>query len=48
VEKKYFDYVKTTLLQPAGITEVKVISTVASGRTNDEAIVEDEGMGRDI
>ena len=42
---KYFDYVKTALLQPAGITEVQVISTLASGRTNNEAIAEDEGLG---
>jgi CubicO group peptidase (beta-lactamase class C family) len=26
----YFDYVKTTLLQPAGITEVEVFPTLAS------------------
>jgi CubicO group peptidase (beta-lactamase class C family) len=43
---KYFDYVITALLQPAGITEVKVISTRASGRTSDEAIVEDEGLAQ--
>jgi len=42
---KYFDYVKKTLLDPAGLAEVKVISTLASGRTNDEAIAEDEGLG---
>jgi CubicO group peptidase (beta-lactamase class C family) len=40
---KYFDYVKQTLLQPAGITEVQVVSTLASGRTNNEAITEDGG-----
>jgi hypothetical protein len=38
--------VKTALLQPAGISEVEVISTLASGRTNNEAIVEDEFMGQ--
>lgn len=43
----YFDYVKSALLAPAGITEVKVISTRAVGRTNDEAIAEDEGLGFD-
>jgi CubicO group peptidase (beta-lactamase class C family) len=43
---KYFDYVKSALLQPAGISEVEVISTLASGRTNNEAIVEDEFMGQ--
>jgi CubicO group peptidase (beta-lactamase class C family) len=42
----YFDYVKTTLLRPANITEVQVISTLASGRTNNEAITEDEGLGQ--
>jgi CubicO group peptidase (beta-lactamase class C family) len=41
---KYFDYVKTKLLDPAGIAEVKVISTLASGRSDDEAIAEDEGL----
>jgi CubicO group peptidase (beta-lactamase class C family) len=43
--QKYFDYVKSALLQPAGITEVEVISTLASGRTNNEAIAEDQGLG---
>jgi CubicO group peptidase (beta-lactamase class C family) len=42
----YFDYVKTTLLQPAGITEVEVFPTLASQRTNQQAIVEDEGLGQ--
>ena len=41
----YFNYVKTTLLNPANITQVHVISTLASGRTNNEAIAEDEGLG---
>src|SRR4029077_15354535 len=41
----YFNFVKTTLLQSANITEVQVISTLASGRTNNEAIAEDEGLG---
>jgi len=43
--KKYFDYVNQTLLQPASITEVQVISTLASQRTNNEAIAEDQGLG---
>jgi CubicO group peptidase (beta-lactamase class C family) len=43
---KYFDYVNVTLLQPTGITEVRVISTLASQRTNNEAIAEDEGLGQ--
>ena len=42
---KYFDYVKTTLLQPANISEVLVFPTLASQRTNNEAIAEDEGLG---
>src|SRR5262249_12216720 len=44
-KKAYFDYVKTALLTPAGITEAKVVSTIAGQRTNDEAIAEDEGFG---
>ena len=42
---KYFDYVKATLLQPAEINEVQVISTLASQRTINEATVEDQGLG---
>jgi CubicO group peptidase (beta-lactamase class C family) len=42
---KYFDYVETTLLQPANISEVLVFSTLASQRTNNMAIIEDEGLG---
>lgn len=42
---KYFDYVKTKLLQPAGISQVHVISTLASQRRSNEAICEDEGLG---
>lgn len=40
---KYSDYVNKTLLQPAGITDVQVFSTLASGRTANEVIVEDGG-----
>jgi CubicO group peptidase (beta-lactamase class C family) len=43
---KYFDYVRTTLLQPAGISEVLVFPTLASQRTNSMAIAEDEGLGQ--
>jgi len=43
----YFDYVKKKLLQPAGISEVGVFSTLAAGRTGDEAIAEDGGFGGD-
>ena len=42
---KYFDYLNQTILQPAGIKEVQVISTLASLRTNNEAIAEDQGLG---
>jgi CubicO group peptidase (beta-lactamase class C family) len=43
--KNYFDYVNETLLVTAGITEVQVISTLASQRTGHEAIAEDQGLG---
>jgi CubicO group peptidase (beta-lactamase class C family) len=42
----YFDYVKATLLQPAGITEVEVIPTLAAKRTNQQAIAEDQSLGQ--
>jgi CubicO group peptidase (beta-lactamase class C family) len=42
---EFLQYVKTALLQPAGISEVEVISTLASGRTSNEAIAEDQGLG---
>jgi CubicO group peptidase (beta-lactamase class C family) len=41
----YAAYVNKTLLQPAGITEVQVISTLASLRSGNEAIAEDQGLG---
>jgi CubicO group peptidase (beta-lactamase class C family) len=41
---KYFNYVKQALLQPAGIGEVQVFSTLAANRTNNEAIAEDQGL----
>jgi CubicO group peptidase (beta-lactamase class C family) len=43
--KQYFDYLKSKLLTPAAITEVEVISTLASGRRTDEAIAEDPALG---
>jgi len=43
----YFDYVKKTLLDPAGITEVEVFPTQAAQRTAIEAIAEDQGFGGD-
>jgi CubicO group peptidase (beta-lactamase class C family) len=41
----YAAYVNKTLLQPAGINEVQVISTLASLRSSNEAIEEDQGLG---
>ncbi len=41
----YFQFLKTAVLQPLGITEVAVSSTVASARAANEAICEDEGLG---
>ncbi len=41
----YFTYVRQTLLQPADITQVRVFATRAVGRSDDEAIAEDQGMG---
>jgi CubicO group peptidase (beta-lactamase class C family) len=44
---EYFEYVKKTLLDPAGITEVEVIPTLSVQRTAQQAIVEDQGFGGD-
>lgn len=44
--KSYFDYVRSTLLQPAGIVEVEVFPTAAAKRSAHDAIAEDEGLGR--
>lgn len=41
----FFDYVKTTLLQPAGISEDLLSPTAAAQRPANEAICEDEGLG---
>jgi CubicO group peptidase (beta-lactamase class C family) len=43
--QKYFKYVNTTLLQPAGISEVLVYPTLVSEHTSNEAIAEDGGLG---
>ncbi len=43
--KAYFDFVKASLLQPAGITEVEVFPTLANKRSSHQAIAEDEGLG---
>ena len=42
----FFNYVKSALLQPATIVEVEVFPTLASHRTNQQVIVEDEGLGK--
>jgi CubicO group peptidase (beta-lactamase class C family) len=42
---KYHSYVKSALLQPAGITEIEVIPTLANKRKNNQAIIEDEWLG---
>src|SRR5258708_37842144 len=41
----YFEYLKERLLLPAGISEVKIMSTLPSGRNLEEAIAEDQGQG---
>ena len=41
----YFDYVQKTLLQPAGITDVLVSSTLAAQRAASQVIAEDQGLG---
>ncbi|MBV8989147.1 MAG: serine hydrolase [Solirubrobacterales bacterium] len=41
----YYSYLRSTLLEPEGITEVGIVSTVASLRTPQEAIAEDPGLG---
>jgi CubicO group peptidase (beta-lactamase class C family) len=45
--KSYHAYLVEAVLQPAGISEVEVISTRASGRTAHQAIAEDAGLGQD-
>ncbi|HYZ74950.1 MAG TPA: serine hydrolase [Chthoniobacterales bacterium] len=41
----YIDYLNERLLTPVGFSKVKVVSTSLSGRTSDDAIVEDQGFG---
>jgi hypothetical protein len=41
----YFAHVEKTLLDPAGISEVEVFSTLAAQRSAHDAIAEDEGLG---
>jgi CubicO group peptidase (beta-lactamase class C family) len=44
-QRDYYSYLQAELLQPEDITEVGIISTLASGRTDQEAIAEDPGLG---
>jgi CubicO group peptidase (beta-lactamase class C family) len=44
-QRDYYGYLQAELLQPENITEVGIISTLASGRTGQEAIAEDPGLG---
>jgi CubicO group peptidase (beta-lactamase class C family) len=41
----FFDYVKQNLLEPAGISEVLLSSTLAGQRAAEEAICEDQDLG---
>jgi CubicO group peptidase (beta-lactamase class C family) len=43
--QSYFEYLRERLLMPAAISEVKVMSTLPSARTFEEAIAEDQGQG---
>ncbi len=44
--KEFFDYLKTQLLQPEGMAEVKIWPTVATPRASDEVVHEDQGLGQ--
>jgi CubicO group peptidase (beta-lactamase class C family) len=44
-QRDYDSYLQAQVLQPENITEVGIISTRASGRTGQEAIAEDPGLG---
>jgi CubicO group peptidase (beta-lactamase class C family) len=44
-QRNYYNYLQAELLQPEGISEVGIVSTLASGRTGKEAIAEDPGLG---
>ncbi len=46
-QRDYYQYLRAELLQPAGITEVGIFSTLASGRTSQQAIAEDPALGPD-
>lgn len=47
-QRDYYSYLQAALLQPEGITEVGIISTLASGRTGQEAIAEDPALGTNV
>jgi CubicO group peptidase (beta-lactamase class C family) len=44
-QRDYYRYLQAQLLRPANITEVGIVSTLASGRTGQQAIAEDPGLG---
>ncbi len=44
-QRDYYRYLQAELLQPENITEVGIVSTLAGGRTGQEAIAEDPGLG---
>jgi CubicO group peptidase (beta-lactamase class C family) len=44
-QRDYYSYLQAALLQPENITEVGIVSTRASGRTGQQAIAEDPGLG---
>jgi CubicO group peptidase (beta-lactamase class C family) len=44
-QRDYYSYLQAELLQADGITEAGIVSTLASGRTDQEAIAEDPGLG---
>jgi CubicO group peptidase (beta-lactamase class C family) len=44
-QRDHHAYLQAELLQPESITEVGIVSTLASGRAGQEAIAEDPGLG---
>jgi CubicO group peptidase (beta-lactamase class C family) len=44
-QRDYYSYLQAELLQAEGITEAGIVSTLAGGRTGQEAIAEDPGLG---
>ena len=43
--REFLEYIKDRLLTPLGVKDVKVMSTLSSGRMDDETIAEDQGLG---